>query len=86
MTTQERASVESVSTWHVAPEDQGQIEERAYGADWEIGILWLRVTDQSIALGEPGRVSYRRADADDLTGQWEPWNGAPAVDGWTEVI
>ena len=82
MTTQERASIESVSTWHVAPEDQGQTIERAYGADWESEILWLRETDQSIALGEPGRVSYYRADADILVGKWEPWNGAPEVDGW----
>jgi hypothetical protein len=43
-------------TFHVAPQNQGQIVEVAYAACW--GDVVRRITDKSIGTGRPGRVEY----------------------------
>jgi hypothetical protein len=66
----------AIDTWHVAPADQGQIMEVAYGCDWESEIAVRRTTDRS-----DGTVTYATAAA---PAAWEPWNRAP-VARWAEA-
>lgn len=67
--------------WTIAPEDQGQIVEYAYAADWESGALYRRVRDTS-----DGSVRYYRASSAQLRGEWEPQNSVPMVAGeWHAV-
>ena len=79
MTTQ---TIPTDLTWHVAPADQGQMIEIAYAADTEHERVWRRSTDHS-----DGSVSYGYADAADMSGQFQPWNGAPDIpaDSWREA-
>jgi len=65
-------------TYHVAPEDQGQMVEYAYAADAEHDRMVRRVTDRS-----DGSVRYQVADAPD---RWEPWNRAPEPATWTPAL
>lgn len=68
-------------TWHVAPEDQGQMIEVSYALDGEMDRLWREEHDRSTRT----RTLYC-VDQDQIVGQCEPWNRAPAVDGdWTVV-
>lgn len=68
-------------TWHVAPEDQGQIVEVAY-AIWEEELV-RRVSD-----GSDRSVSYALVSLDDVeSDKIEPWHEAPVVpdDAWETV-
>ena len=75
--------------WVVPPACQGQIVERAYsrGCD-EDGMVWLRVTDQSVPKGHEDRVTYFRRELVEYEGEletYEPWNNEPgAGEGWQE--
>ncbi|MCL4848714.1 MAG: hypothetical protein KJ066_19370 [Acidobacteria bacterium] len=65
---------EEVSTWHVAPEDQGQIIEVAYAVAGESELLVMRETDRS-----DGAVTYHVADLADVVGRLDLINEAPRV-------
>lgn len=65
---------EEVSTWHVAPVDQGQIIEVAYAVAGESELLVRRETDQS-----NGSVAYSVADLEDVVGQIDLINERPRV-------
>jgi hypothetical protein len=71
----------SILQWYVAPEDQGQIVECAYASDGYVPALYMRVTDRSVPCS-----AYYTAEADQLVGDWEPWNTAPELEGeWRGV-
>lgn len=79
--TTDRATriIDAVDTWHIAPEDQGQMIEIAYGASEDTHVV-RRTTDTD------GAVTYEAASAEDLVGDFAPWDGAPAIDGaWTTL-
>ena len=72
--------VETVETFHVAPEDQGQTVEHAWGradGDWDCAVV-LRITDRSYPVGHAERVRYEVYQADDSV-DWQPWNESPAI-------
>src|SRR5690606_21994314 len=71
-TTEESMSNLKELSYHIAPEDQGQFVEYAFAYDWENGRVIQRVTDRSGA-----RTYYYAAPAENLIGEWEPWNRAP---------
>lgn len=74
--------------WTVPPENQGQGVEVAYAADWESGLILRRIHDRSVSgYITPESTTYEAADADALTGEFEPHNGAPSIpaDAWEEV-
>lgn len=76
-----KASISQVRDWTVAPEDRGQTVERAYGADWESGIIWRRTTDRS-----DQKVTYEHVEADAFRGDWAPWSAAPKIRGsWSKM-
>lgn len=77
-TTTTRDYLETL-TYHVAPEDQGQMVEIAYAADTEHERVVRRITDRSGPT-----VRYEAAPVEDLIGRWEPWNGAPEFAPGTE--
>jgi hypothetical protein len=72
----------AVDSWHVAPVDQGQAVEVAYGADWENGVLVMRRTDKASRA-----VTYYTAGAGALDSNWQPWHERPTVreSAWAEV-
>lgn len=75
---QRTITIDSIPTYHVAPEDQGQTIEVAYAAI-EDGYL-RRTTDQSYAVGEPERESYAYCSHDDAGDiDWSPWSEAPEI-------
>lgn len=67
-------------TWHVAPEDQGQMVEVAYATDREC-YVYRRTTDRS-----DRSVAYERADIEAVV-EFAPWNTRPSVpaDAWESV-
>ena len=75
----------NTSAFHVAPRNQGQIIEVAYAA-CSSGHVVRQITDQSIALGRPGRVEHAVSKmlANDEGEYWhtipEMW-GSPLRDG-----
>lgn len=77
MSPNQRRIVASIDQWHVPPEHQGQIVERAYGVDWESGTMVCRITDRS-----DRSVVYSFASAPEV---FEPWNEAPRARNWTEA-
>lgn len=66
-----------LTPWTVPPECQGQMVEVAY-ASTECGVV-RRITDRSVPAGHPERESYTFCEWEDLEGEFEPWNEAPAV-------
>jgi hypothetical protein len=70
------ALVAGVDTWHVAPVDQGQTVEVAYGFNVEAEQLVRRSTDRA-----DGRVVY--SFGTDPVGPFEPWNRPPRARRWT---
>lgn len=72
-----RSVIESVRTWHVPPECQGQIIEVAFGMA-DDGIVVRRTFDRS-----DRSVCYATAE---LEGEWDPWNGSPSGLDWTPLV
>jgi hypothetical protein len=77
-TIYERVVIAEIERWHVAPVDQGQIVEVAYGAAAEDGMMVRRITDRG-----DGTVMYQITDAPCL---WEPWNEPPMARDWSDLI
>lgn len=54
------------------PENQGQIVEVSYGADWEQRVIVVRTHDSSDRT-----ITYRAFNA--ATDRFEPWNEVPEL-------
>lgn len=67
----EMANKTNEQTWHIAPEDQGQIVEVAYAIEGELERILRRTTNRSDAS-----ITLAIAHLADLEGDFEPWNGA----------
>lgn len=62
-----------IDTFHVPPENQGQIVEVAYGMDPYSQVIVVRTIDRS--TGETSYVAYDGAECE----RFEPWNEAPEL-------
>lgn len=65
-----RRAPADADTWHVAPEDQGQIVEIAYALSDDGERIYRRTVDHS----DPDDVMYESIGSDGV--DFEPWNGA----------
>lgn len=80
-TRQQRALIDSIDQWTIAPEDQGQAIEVAYGIDSETQTMVRRTRDLSAPA--PVTPRYQFADAPE---SWEPWNAAPESAAWSAAV
>lgn len=72
-------------SYHIMPEDAGQIVEIAYAVDWESELLYRRTTDGAVPVGHPDRVAIQRTTITDGDGEFEPQNGVlPEHDRWVK--
>ena len=67
--------------FHVPPECQGQIVEAAYGLLDDGETVIMRLTDRSMPIGHPERVTYTDLGELPEDEEFEPWNYEPSVGG-----
>ena len=72
-------------TWHVMPQDQGQIVELAYASDPEHDRYLCRTRDRSLMPGTGDRYDALPYDEAEAEGEFEPWNGALPAGTWVTL-